>query len=103
MKNSNLRRVVERYVTLTTWFFLHQDEKSIKSKHFELVLNQIGTIENELAKYGVSQQGIERLIDYSENFAKTPLSKLSKQAQLRLCKLIFGAGTHWDDGGGKDD
>lgn len=94
------RKLIEQYLTLTIWFLVYQDDKDISTKQFEAVLQEIGRIEDELRKNGVSESAIQKLNDYSEQLYKTPIDQFSRSAQLRISKIIFGAGTRWADEGG---
>lgn len=91
------KKLIEQYLTLTIWFRVHQDDKDISTEQFEAVLKEIGRVEDELGKNGVSETAIQKLNDYSEQLYKTPIDQLSPKAQLRICKIIFGEGTKWAD------
>lgn len=75
----------------------HQDDKDISSQQFSAVLEEIGNIEDQLRMQGLSQSAVDKLLDYAQELHKTPIDQLSENAQLRLGKIIFGAGTHWDN------
>lgn len=89
------KRFIEQYLTLTIWFRVHQDDKDISTEQFEAVLQEIVRVEDKLRENGVSESAIQKLNDYSEQLYKTPIDQLSKPAQLRISKLIFGQGTKW--------
>lgn len=91
------KKLVEQYLTLTIWFRIHQDDKDISTKQFEAVLQEIGKVEDEIRKKGVSESAIQKLNDSSEQLYKTPIDQLSPNAQLRTCKITFGTGTRWAD------
>lgn len=89
------KKFIEQYLTLTIWFRVHQDDKDISIEQFEAVLQEIGRVEDGLRNNGVSESAIQKLNDYSEQLYKTPIDQLSRPAQLRISKIIFGAGTRW--------
>lgn len=91
------KKFIEQYLTLMIWFRVHQDDKDISTEQFEAVLQEIGRVEDELRGSGVSESAIQKLNDYSEQLYKTPIDQLSPNAQLRICKIIFGAKTKWAD------
>lgn len=91
------RKLIEQYLTLTIWFRVHQDDKDISTNQFEAVLQEIGKVEDGLRNNGVSETAIQKLNDYSEQLYKTPIDQLSRPAQLRISKIIFGEGTKWAD------
>lgn len=93
MVTETTKKFIEQYLTLTIWFQVHQDDKDISTEQFEAVLKEIGRVEDELRKNGVSESAIQKLNDYSEQLYKTPIDQLSSNAQLRISKIIFGAGT----------
>lgn len=95
MVSDPLKKAVEQYLTLTIWFRVHQDDKDISTEQFEVVLQEIGKVEEELRNSGVSESAIQKLNDYSEQLYKTPIDQLSRLAQLKISKIIFGEGTHW--------
>lgn len=76
---------------------VHHDDKDIDLKQFEEVLKEIGRVEDSLRERGVTQTAIEKLLDYAQELYKTPIEQLSENTQLKLGKIIFGAGTHWDN------
>lgn len=89
------KKLIEQYLTLTIWYMIHQDDKDISTGQFEGVLEEIGCVENDLRANGVSEAAIQKMLNYAEELYKTPIDRLSPNAQLRMCKIIFGAGTHW--------
>lgn len=89
------KKLIEQYLTLTIWFRVHQNDKDISTEQFESVLKEIGKVEDELRKNGVSESAIQKLNDYSEQLYKTPIDQLSRPAQLRISKIIFGSNTRW--------
>ncbi len=97
MVNIEVKKLVEPYLTLVIWFLAHDEDKDILGDQFESVLNEIGRLEDEFRSNGVSQSTINKIIDYAEELYKTPIDQLSPNAQLRICKIIFGEGTHWAD------
>lgn len=99
MVSIEVKQLIEQYITLTIWFRVHQDDKDISTDQFEAVLQEIGKVENELRSSGVSESAIQKLNDYSEQLYKTPIDQLSPNAQLRICKIIFGEGTKWAEEG----
>lgn len=97
MVTETIKKFIEQYLTLTIWFRVREDDKDISTEQFEVVLQEIGRVENELRKNGVSESAIQKLNDYSEQLYKTPIDQLSPNIQLRICKIIFGEGTRWAD------
>lgn len=93
MVSDSLKKIVEQYLTLTIWFRVHQDDKDISTNQFETVLQEIGKVEDELNSNGASKSAIQKLNDYSEQLYKSPIDQLSRPAQLRISKIIFGVGT----------
>ncbi|EKD84723.1 MAG: hypothetical protein ACD_38C00169G0024 [uncultured bacterium] len=96
MVTKHTQKLIENYLTLTIWFMVHQNDKDIDLKQFEEVLKEIGQVEDSLREKGVTQTTIEKLLDYAQELYKTPIEQFSENAQLRLGKIILGAGTHWD-------
>lgn len=90
------KKLIGQYLTLTIWFRVHQDDKDISTELFEAVLQEIGKVEGKLSNSGVSESDIQNLNDYSEQLYKTPIDQLSRPAQLRISKIIFGEKTEWD-------
>ena len=97
MVSIEAKRLIEQYLTLTIWYLVHQDDKDISTEQFEVVLKEIGKVEDELRKNGVSKSAIQKLNDYSDQLYKTPIDQLPQNAQLRISKIIFGEGTKWAD------
>ena len=97
MATEATKKLIEQYLTLTIWFQVHQDDKDVSTNQFEAVLQEIGRVEDELRNNEVSESAIQKLNDYSEQLYKTPIDQLSPNAQLRICKIIFGANTRWAD------
>lgn len=95
MVSDFLKKSIEKYLTLTIWFIVHQDDKNISTDQFEAVLQEIGRVEDTLRNNGVSETAIQKLDDFSEKLHKTPIDQLTPNAQLRICKIIFGEGTKW--------
>ena len=89
----NRKQVIEKYLKLGLWFALNMESKEYSIEHFYQVSEKIGQLENELIAMGVSESAIQRLNNYSEQLYKTPIDQLSPNAQLRMCKIIFGEGT----------
>lgn len=97
MVKAEVKKLIEPYLTLVIWFLVHSDDKDISTDQFETVLQEIGKVEDELRNSGVSETAIQKLNNYGEQLYKTPIDQLSSNAQLRICKIIFGAGTKWAD------
>ncbi len=97
MVTKHVRKLIENYLTLTIWFMVHENDKDISGEQFSAVLEEIGNVEDQLRSHGVSQRAIDGLLDYAHELYKTPIDQLSENAQLRLGKIVFGAGTHWDN------
>lgn len=98
MVKIEVKKLIEPYLTLVIWFLVHNEDKDISTDQFESVLKEIGRLEDEFRLNGVSQSIINKLIDYAEELYKTPIDQLSKPAQLRISKIIFGAKTRWAKG-----
>lgn len=77
---------------------MHDGDNSISVEEYEKVANEIGRLETELIKQGVSDTAIERMIDLVKEYslADKPISSLTEQEQLKLFKAIFGEETHWE-------
>lgn len=99
MVTEAIKNLVKSYLTLTIWFIVHQEDKDLSGKQFEAVLYEIGKVEDELIKNGISELAIQKLNDYSEQLYKTPLAQHSPNAQLKICKIIFGEGARWANSG----
>lgn len=97
MANKHTQKLIENYLTLTIWFMVHEEDKDISGDQFHAVLEEIGNIENQFRIHGLSQLAIDKLLDYAQELYKTPFDQLPKNAQLRIGKIIFGEGTHWDE------
>lgn len=97
MVTNHTQKLIENYLTLTIWFMVHEGDKDISGEQFSAVLEEIGSIEDQLRMHGLSQLAIDKLLDYAHELYKTPIDQLSENAQLRLGKIVFGAGTHWDN------
>ena len=95
MVSIEAKKLIEQYLTLTIWFKVHQDDKGTSTEQFEAVLKEIGKVEDESRKNGVSESAIQKLNNYGEQLYRTPIDQLSSNAQLRICKIIFGEGTRW--------
>ncbi len=96
MLKAEVKKLIELYLTLVIWFLVHNEDKDISADQFESVLREVGRLEDEFRKNGVSQATINKLIDYAEELYKTPIDQLSPNAQLRISKIIFGEKTEWD-------
>lgn len=97
MEKDTIKNTIEDYLTLTLWFCVHEDDKTISTEQFEAVLQEIGKVEESLRNLGVSQTAIDSLLDMVRVNAKTPIDRLSESEQLRLAKVIFGGETKWAD------
>lgn len=95
MVTEAIKKLIENYLTLIIWFMVHQDDKDISAEQFETVLQEIGRVEDQLKVHGVSQLAVDKLLDYARQIYEAPIDQLSENAQLRMCKIIFGAETHW--------
>lgn len=95
MVTETTKKFIEQYLTLTIWFRVHEDDKDISTEQFEVVLQEIGRVEDELSKNGVSESAIQKSNDYGEQLYKTSIDQLSPNAQLRISKIVFGVGTKW--------
>lgn len=96
MATEAAKKLIEQYLTLTLWFQVHQDDKDISTEQFEVVLQEIGRVEDELRNSGVSETAIQKLNDFSKKLHQTPIDQLTPNAQLKICKIIFGEKTKWD-------
>ncbi len=98
--NQQVRGLLKKYTYLCSWFIIHDGDNSISVEEYEKVLNEIGRLETELIKEGVSNTAIERMIDLvkEHSLADKPLADLTEQEQLRLFKAIFGEEVHWEEG-----
>lgn len=103
MVTETSKKFVEQYITLTTWFLVHQDDKKISEEQFEVVLQEIGKVEEGLRKNGVSESAIQKLIGCSKELYETPIDQLSQNTQFRILKIIFGNKTRWVGEKGKND
>lgn len=95
MISNFLKQNIKQYLTLTLWFIVHQDDKDISTNQFEVVLQEISRVEEALRNNGVSETAIQKLNDFSKKLHQTPIDQLTPNAQLRICKIIFGEGTEW--------
>lgn len=96
MVTDHVKKLIEGYLTLTIWFMAHQEDKDILTEQFSAVLKEIGNVEDQLRMHGLSQLAIDVLFDYADKLFQTPIDQLSANAQLRICKIIFGNGACWD-------
>lgn len=97
MVNIEVKKLIEPYLTLIIWFLVHKDDKYISANEFESVFKEIGRLEDKFRAHDVSQSTVSKLIDYAEELYKTPIDQLSRPAQLRISKIIFGTQTKWAD------
>lgn len=90
--SNKVRELVKKYTYLCSWFVMNDGDNSITVEQYEKVANEIGRLETELTKQGVSDTAIERMIDLVKEhiLADKPIEKLTEQEQLRLFKAIFG-------------
>lgn len=97
MVKAEVKKLIEPYLTLVIWFLVHNEDRDISTDQFESVLKEINRLEDEFRLNGVYQSTINKLIDYAEELYKTPIDQLSRPAQLRISKIIFGAETKWSE------
>lgn len=95
MVTNTTSELIESYITLNIWFLIHQDNKEVSAEQFALVFTEIGRLEDELRKAGVSDKAIQGLGDFASRQVKTPISELSENSQLRMMKIIYGGGAEW--------
>ncbi len=76
-----INETAKKYVYLCSWFQVKEADKTITVEQFESVLNEIGRLETDLVKCGLSNKAIQHLIDLSKkvNLALKPMSALSQQ------------------------
>lgn len=103
MATETSKKFVEQYITLTTWFLVHQDDKKISKEQFEVVLQEIGKVEEGLRKNGVLESAIQKLIGCSKELYETPIDQLPPNTQFRIFKIIFGDKTRLAGEKGKND
>lgn len=90
------KTALQRYIHLCSWFLIKENDQSVSVEEFEVVLNKIGALEDELRSQGVSEQAIEKIIAMiKENTVEKSLSEMSDTQLLRVCKLIFGSGVEF--------
>lgn len=103
MVTETTKKFIEQYLTLTTWFQVHQDDKDISNKQFEAVLQEIGKVEEDLSKNGVSESAIQKLIGCSVELYETLIDQFLPNTQFRMSKIIFGDKTRLVGKKGKND
>jgi len=93
------RNLVKKYTYLCSWFVMNEGNQSISVEQFESVANEIGRLETELIKNGVSKPVIDRILAYikDNNLANKPINDLTEDQQLKLFKAIFGEDSHWEE------
>lgn len=90
------KNFIEQYLTLTIWFHVYQGDKNISTKQFGVVLQEVGRVKDGLRSGGVSETALQKLNDYSEQLYRISIDQLSPNAQLKICKIIFGGGARWE-------
>ena len=95
--NETIKKLLKRYVQLTSWFVANESNQNLSVDQFETVLSEIGTVETQLFKGGVSLFAIDRIIKLvtDKNSLDKPISELTEDQQLKLFKAIFGEETEW--------
>lgn len=97
MIEAKARELIKKYIYVCTWFELKEVDRSINAEQFEVVLNEIGQLEMELNKIGVSDAAIDKIIAFVKNLypAGMPISNMADDQQLWLLKMIFGGKGDW--------
>lgn len=85
------KETLRKYIHLCSWFLIKEEDQSVTVEEFEVVLNEIGRLEDKLRSEGVSEQAIERVIEMTKENTNKPLSEMSEAHLLRVCKLIIGS------------
>lgn len=100
MITPQVKELVKKYSYLCYWYELNDGNQSISVDQFEAVANEIGRLETELIKKGVSDSAIDKILAYikENSFADKPIKDLTESQQLRLFKAIFGEDSHWQEG-----
>ncbi|OGG13504.1 hypothetical protein A2773_03290 [Candidatus Gottesmanbacteria bacterium RIFCSPHIGHO2_01_FULL_39_10] len=95
--NETIKKLLKRYVQLTSWFVANESNQNLSVDQFETVLSEIGTVETQLFKGGVSLFAIDRIIKLvtDKNSLDKPISELTEDQQLKLFKAIFGEEAEW--------
>lgn len=99
MISTEVRELVKKYTYLCSWYEMNDGNQSISVDQFEAVANEIGRLETELIKNGVSESAIDKILAYikENSLADKPIKDLSEGQQLRLFKAIFCEGSHWEE------
>ena len=99
MIKPEVKELVKKYTYLCSWYEMNDGNQSISVDQFETVANEIGRLETELIKNGVSESAIDKILTYikNNNLADKPIKDLTEEQQLRLFKAIFGEGSHWQE------
>src|SRR3990167_7100047 len=58
--NETIKKLLKRYVQLTSWFVANESNQNLSVDQFETVLSEIGTVETQLFKGGVSLFAIDK-------------------------------------------
>lgn len=100
MISSEVKELVKNYTYLCSWYEMNDGNQSISVDQFEAVANEIGRLETELIKNGLSESSIDKILAYikENSLADKPIKDLTEVQQLRLFKTIFGEDSHWQEG-----
>lgn len=90
-----LKSLTERYLKLTFWYLVRQDDNTLTVEQFEVVLNEIGRLEDELLACGLKSEQIDWLIKHTRAIADKTLIELPENQQLMMLQAFFGAGANW--------
>lgn len=88
-----IKELAGKYLKGLAWLLIKQ--KTGNKEDIEKVILKLDLMEEDLKKLGVNSATIEELSKRAEKFVSTPISEMSRDQQLLICRLIYGQNTEW--------
>jgi len=92
MISPELKSLVKKYLKLTFWYSCNQENQTLSVEQFEVVLKEIGNLENQLVANGLKDEQTDWLIKFTSDIANKPFNELPEHQQLMMIRAIFGVG-----------
>ena len=87
-----MKSFVNKYLKLTFWYSCNKGNKTLSVEQFEVILKEIGNLEDQLLANGLEDEQIAWLIKFSSDIANKPLNELPENQQYLMIESIFGKG-----------
>ena len=93
MVTPEVKKQMEAYMMMCCWYRIHQSDEVLEEKVKEMQA-KIEVAEDDLRKV-ISQEALQKVLDRCDAFLKTPIDEMTRDEQLRVCRLVYGPQMRW--------